>query len=275
MSTGSSRWYLRKSWILRDPLYTLSLASNIAVPFFDTVYASDSSSLKGGLVSAPVDQKLSRVLWRTAAKKAKNPRLQTKTAALHRIRHADFEEVEQKDDLPWAEESAPRPVGLRYDFIELCGGAGVVTEELTKLGAVCGPVFDLSYSRRYDITDRRVFAWVAFMCEEGRLRSFMAAPPCTTFSPAAHPCLQTYKKPLGIDPRHPRVVHGNDMAFSCMGLLMVGKRTKTPRMMETPRRSKLRWTPQWIRLRALGADEVHLASCAYGSPHQRSLLYWL
>ena len=222
-------------------------------------------------MTTEVSEALSRSLWRTASKKAKNPRLQSRTAALHRIHDEAFEEVDHEDEQIWHDEEIDRPVGLCFDFIELCGGAGVVTKEACRLGLTCGPIFDLSYSRRYDITDRRVFSWVTFMCEEGRLLSFLAAPPCTTFSPAAHPCLRTYRQPLGIDPKHPRVVHGNKMAFSCMGLLLVGKRTKTPGMMETPRRSKLRWTPQWKRLRVLGADEVHLASCEYGSPHQKEL----
>lgn len=223
-------------------------ASNIAVPFSTTVYASDASTKKGGLVATDVSEALSRSLWRTSVKKAKNPRLPSRTAALHRIHDESFEEVEQEEDLPWPPEDVSRPIGLCFD-LELCGGAGVVSKEASRLGLVCGPVFDLSYSRRYDITDRRVFSWIAFMCEEGRLQSFLAAPPCTTFSPAAHPCLRTYKQPLGLDPKHPRVVHGNNIAFSCMGLLLVGRRTRTPGMM--------------------GADEVHLATCEYGSPHQK------
>ena len=248
-------------------------ASNIAVPFSDQIYASDASTLKGGLVSATVSEELSRMLWRTSLKKAKNPKLQSRTAALHRIHDAHFEEEDVFEEREEEGEEVSRPIGLYFDFIELCGGAGVVSRELVRLGCVCGPVFDISYSKRYDITDKRVFAWIAFMCEEGRLKSFLAAPPCTTFSPAAHPCLRTYKLPLGIDPSHPRVVHGNAMAFSCGGLLMVAKRTRTPGMMETPRRSKLRWTPQWKQLKSLGADEVLLASCEYGSPHQKEFAF--
>ena len=243
--------------------------TNIAAPFSDRVYASDASTVKGGLVFAEVGEDISRVLWRTSTKKVKSQKLQSRTAALHRIKDEGFEELpDDEDELP-REVDFGRPVGLHFDFIEVCGGAGVVTSELTKLGAVCGPVIDISYSQKYDITDRRVFEWLAYMCEHGRLRSFLAAPPCTTFSPAAHPCPRTYKQPLGIDPLHPRVVHGNDMAFSCMGLLMIAKRTRTPGMMETTRRSKLRWTPQWQGLLSLGAEEVHLASCAYGSLHQK------
>ena len=242
-------------------------ASNIAAPFSDVVYASHASSGKGGLVAAPVPEELSKVLWRTAVRKPKNPRLQSRTAALHRIKDAWFEEVEETNSWDPDHLHVDHPVGLSFDFIEVCGGAGVVTKQLVLRGVVCGPILDISYSKRYDITDRRVFEWLAFMLEEGRLKTLMAAPPCATFSPAAFPSLRSYRKPLGYNLTHPRVVHGNDMAFSCLGLLMVGK--SSPSMMETTRRSKLRWTPQWKQPRAIGADEVHLASCEYGSPHQK------
>lgn len=59
-------------------------ASNIAAPF----YASDASTLKGG----------SRSLWRTAQKKAKNPKLQSRTYALCRIKDPFHEEVEEEGE---------------------------------------------------------------------------------------------------------------------------------------------------------------------------------
>ena len=133
---------------------------------------------------------------------------------------------------------------MRYDFIEVCGGAGVVTKALVALGVVCGPIFDISYSRQYDITNCIVPAWLAFMCEDGHLRAFLAAPPCTTFSPAARPPLRSYRKLLGFQRRHPKVLHGNRLAFSPMGLRVVGKRTGVAGMLETLRLSEMRWTPQ-------------------------------
>ena len=272
-TSSTTRHLSRKA---ADELLVLSClgvvaASNLAVPFSERIYASDASTEKGGLVSSEIATRLSRTLWRTAARSAKNPKLESRTAALHRIRDSFFEDEidveEGKEDA--LSSRVERPVGLRFDFIELCGGAGVVTKEMIRLGCICGPVFDISYSQRYDITDRRVFQWIAFMCEQGRLKSFLTAPPCTTFSPAAFPALRSFKKPLGFNPRHPRVLHGNDMAFSSIGSMMIAKRTKVFGLMETPRRSKLRWTPHWKAMRSLGADEVHLASCQYGSPHMK------
>ena len=207
-------------------------ASNLAAPFSDRVYASDASTRKGGLVVATITPDLSKMLWRTSNKKVKNLALQSRTASLHRIHDASFKELEEEDD-QGPDTDVHRPIGLSFDFIELCGGAGVVTKQMSLLGFVCAPVFDISYSRRCDVTNRKVFAWIAFMCESGRLRSFLAAPPCTTFSPAAHPCLRSYKQPLGFDRRHPRVLQGNDLAFSCLGTMLVARRTRTPGMLET------------------------------------------
>ena len=273
LDTGSSRLHPLPRAVAEEMLVLACLgpfaASNVAAPFSTTVYASDSSALKGGLVAAEIPEDVVCSLWRTAQQKVKNPKLQSRTAALHRIKDEFFEEFAEEDDPVEENVDVSRPIGLRFDFLEICGGAGVASKHLSSLECCVGPVFDISYSRKYDIASRRVFLWLAFMCEEGRLLSFLAAPPCTTFSPAAFPPLRSYSKPLGFCRTHPRVLHGNDMAFSSMGLMVVAKRTKTPGVLETPRRSKMRWTPQWKRLPVLGADEVHLASCAFGSVRQK------
>lgn len=191
------------------------MASNVAVPFAPRVYASDASVQRGGVVVAQIPTEMSRVLWRTANKKGKNIPLPSKTAALHQLHDVDFE----FEDLPEPGPSAVvgRPIGLRYDFIEICGGAGVVTEQLVGMNVVCGPVFDIADSFQYDIKNAQAISWLAFMMEQGRLMSFLAAPPCATFSPAAWPCLRSYKEPLGFCRTHPRVLHGNALAFACLG----------------------------------------------------------
>ena len=97
----------------------------------------------------------------------------------------------------------PRPIVLMLQFLEICGGAGKATACLVKRGAVCRPVLDLSISEHYNIANHRVLSWVAFMLEQDTLLSFLVAPPCTAFSPAARPSLRTYKRPRGIAQRAP------------------------------------------------------------------------
>lgn len=168
-----------------------------------------------------------------------------------------------------ADFEAERPIGLRFEFIEVCGGSGVVTKELVKLGVVCGPVLDLSMSQQYNLQNDRVVGWIIFMMEDGRLEAYLVAPPCTSFSAACHPPLRSYALPRGFDPHHPKVHLGNCLAFVALALLYVALRLGVFGMGEQPRRSKMRWLREWRRLVELGATEVTLASCSYGSPHQK------
>ena len=224
---------------------------------------------------ARVGSELSKILWRTSNRKGKSIPLPSRTAALHQSHDTSFEFGEE--DFPVGEEEdscgVERPIGMNFEFIEVFGGAGVVTKKLCGLGVVCGPVLDLSESLQYDLRKHKVFLWLCFMMESQRLLSFLASPPCTTFSPAAHPCLRSYRIPLGFDRTHPRVLLGNQLAFSSFALMKVALRMKVYGMTETTRRSKLRWTRMWRRLLERGADEVILASCEYGSPHQKEFAF--
>lgn len=115
------------------------------------------------------------------------------------------------------------------------------------MGVVCGPILDITYSPHYNLMENRVIFWWIFMMEERRVRSFLVAPPCTTFSLAAHPSLRSYAKPEGYDPYHPRVMVGNLLASAALLLLYVGLRLRIFGLGEQPRRSKMRWLRQWRR----------------------------
>ena len=183
-----------------------------------------------------------------------------------------FEErCEDEDGLH--EEGVRRPLGLYFDFIELCGGAGVVSKHLSALGAVVGPVFDLSFSSQYDLANHRVLMWFIHMLESGRLKSMLCSPPCTSFSPAAHPCVRSYACPEGFDQTNEKVIIGNILAYYTLVLLLVGFRVMAFVMAENPRRSKMRWLRVWKAILAMGAVETFLASCMYGSPHQKEFVF--
>lgn len=79
-------------------------ASNVSVPFSTVLYASDASTLKGGLVSADISEELSRSLRRISTKKAKNPG-GFRAEQLHRTHDQDFEEVLM---MPYAMSSSKR-----------------------------------------------------------------------------------------------------------------------------------------------------------------------
>ncbi len=252
------------------------LASNLAAPAPDTVYATDASMAMGGIVSKPIAPSVSLFLWRDADKRGANLPLQPRSTAflqkydpMHEDVGGDPNDEEEGKDV----REVDRPIGLMFDFVEICGGSGVVTAELCRLGARCGPIFDITFSQKYDLTDLRIISWCITMMEQGRLLAFLVAPPCTTFSPAAFPPLRSYDCPEGFDVHHPRVELGNRLAFASICLLMVALRMRVHGLGEQPRRSKMRWLRQWKRLLELGAKEVWTASCSFGSPHQKELCF--
>ena len=248
-------------------------SSNLAAPFHGRVFATDASMEKGGVVEADCPLEVVKALWRGADRKGASVAMSSSVAELLEEYDESHEVIPSQAsyfyDQKIASTEAERPIGLHFDFIEICGGSGVVTAELIKLGIICGPVFDLSLSSRYDLCDKRVVAWFLFMMEEGRLRSFLVAPPCTSFSPAAFPAVRSYANPRGFDPLNPKVFLGNSLAFIALALLFAGLRLGVAGLGEQPRRSKMRWLAEWRRLVELGASEVTLASCSDGSPHQK------
>lgn len=227
-------------------------------------------------------------LWRDADRRGANVPLQSRSSILAKCCDESYEDEAGEDVAGFAEGPSSeiygggdadgstgisRPIGLSYDFIEVCGGSGVVTSALCALGVVCGPILDITYSRHYDLTDGRLIQWVIYLMEQGRLRSFLVAPPCTTFSPAAHPALRSYRVPEGFQRLHPRVHLGNRLAFASLALLFAGLRLRVFGLGEQPIRSKMRWLKQWQRLLVLGAREAFLAACMYGSPHQKEFVF--
>lgn len=163
------------------------------------------------------------------------------------------EESFEEDGGLFGEVKPQRPIGMRFQFIEVCGGSGVVTKELIKLGIICGPALDLSISKQYDVKNRQVLQWVVFLLEEDRLDSFLVAPPCTTFSPAAHLCCRSYEELRGFLPLSEKALQGNFLAFAALFLIMVALRMKKIGLLEQPRRSKRRRLSEWQRLVLLGA----------------------
>ena len=256
------------------------MVSNLAVPFLDEIFATDASNAKGGITKATVPEEVAKALWRTADKNAPNlPLLRSSQSVVreHDLLHEEDEAFEgsfAKDGrTERGDEEVSRPIGLNFQFIEICGGSGVVTEWASKAGLVCGPVIDLAHSRQYNLAFPQVLSWVLFMLEEKRISGYLVSPPCTSFSPAAYPAVRSYEIPRGFNPALEKVRVGNKLAFASITLLHGGLRLNCFGLGEQPWRSKMRWLREWRALVKRGATEVKVASCAFGSPHQKEFCF--
>ena len=244
--------------------------SDASADFLGKAYATDASLKKGAIVSAEVGRELSRALWLSGDKKGNYTRLDNPFRSARRHLGQDL-------DQEWFEEHewVDKPIALCFDFVEIFGGVGRVSEAMASLGYTVAPVLDLTSSKAYDLGTLDMLRWVIHMVESGRFRSLLLAPPCTTFSPAAHPACRSYKVPKGWFRRRPKVFFGNLMAFRSMIIMRCAVRCKVPAGTEQPRRSKMRWLPEWKSMMNMGCEEAVVASCMFGSPHQKEFCFLL
>ncbi len=251
------------------------MTSDLSVPLGDRVFCTDSSEAKGAVVSTKVSQTLSRFCWRSGAKKGGYAKLLTKQEALlHRLSSRFCGDLLPDDD-GFCEEEKPRKSPLlRFDFLEICGGASKVSRELSLLGWTVGPSLDLDSSPFFDLSSLDLFRWVCHLLESGRLDGFLVQPPCTTFSPAQHPSLRAYRQPRGFNPLEARTLLGTCLALRSLGLMLVASRVGAIGLLEQSRRSKMAWLDEWQAfLENEWAHEEWCASCMYGSPHQKEFRF--
>ena len=242
--------------------------SNVAVEYLDRVWATDASNHKGAIVAASIHPEVQEALWLGTYKKGAYTHLDNGFhATLRSIGEVD-EDLEQPSPFQDVPAISKQPL-LYFDFVELCGGAGKVSAAMSNLGFSVAPILDLSESEHYDLTGLRFTEWCIYMLEEGRFRSFLIAPPCTTFSPAAHPAVRSYKEPLGFSRTDPKTLRGNLLAFRALCLLTVARQCERPCAGEQSRLSKMCWLELWKALLEKGFSEAVIASCVFGSIHRK------
>eukprot|EP00435_Cladocopium_sp_Y103_P032998 s1823_g8.t1 len=216
------------------------MCSNAAVDYLGEAFATDASLAKGAVVTADIGRETCEELWLSSEKKGHYVMLESGFREI--LKHVG-EDVEPGFTEPQLVRPKASPL-LYFDFVEICGGVGAVSKAALDLGLSVAPPLDLSGSPHYDLTDLRLLEWIMHMVSEKRFLSFLIEPPCTTFSPAAHPCLRSYKQPYGFCRENPRVMHGNSLAFRALVLLRYGKKHRAPCGLEQPRRSKMAWLGQ-------------------------------
>lgn len=242
------------------------ILSDIAVPFSETLFATDASDTRGAVVSTEVGCEVVQLLSRCFKTKGSYTRLQSSwTCLLQRV--GLYEELPEEHPAANVE----RPLAYSFSFIEIFAGSSRVTAALSRLGVVCGPPIDLSKSEEYDVSQVRVISWLFHLIERGSLRGFMLEPPCTTFSIMRRPALRSAEAPFGFDPRDPQTRDGNVLAHRSLQLLKKAAVHRVSGVLERPFTAKTKHLPAYKAILSLPqASEVRADSCQFGSVHQKS-----
>eukprot|EP00435_Cladocopium_sp_Y103_P045749 s1324_g13.t1 len=242
-------------------IFGLVAITDLSACYHDRLFATDASMSQGAVVSRPISEKTARVLWLGGDKKGGYSALDPPFRELRRA---------IGEDLDLASQSPKPSLEFRFDFVEICGGAASISKFLAGRGYRVMPPIELSDSPHFDICNLKLVEWLCDMLRSGRLNSLMAEPVCTTFSPAAHPAVRSYKEPLGFDRRNPKTLLGNCIAFRCLFLVWYAAVCECPSLAEQPRLSKMAWLSVWrFLLEFKGFSEAVVASCQFGSIHKK------
>ena len=246
------------------------IVSDVSAPVSRTVYATDASLQKGAIVKTDVPLDVAKCLWLDGDRKGNYTKLDNGfRAALKSIEEYDDSLDEQLADVLRPGVCPEKPPLFRFDFVEVCGGAGKVSKELALRGYVIAPILDLSFSLQYNLVNIDLLNWLVYMLSNNYIRSAMCEPPCTTFSPAAHPACRSYDCPLGWDRSTPKVHLGNILAFRNLVVIYVCHRHQRPGCLEQSRLSKMAWLSAWRWLLSIGCQESVVASCNFNSPRRK------
>ena len=252
------------------------MATDVRAPVSRRLFATDASMEKGAVVETKIAQDISECLWKGGDKKGSNMLVDNPFRALRKHIGEDldeesylFDEEVYESFVRSREESFEKERPFYFDFVELCGGVGAVSKAMASRGYVVAPVLDLSASKQYNIGSLRMLEWIFHMLRKGRFRSIMCEPPCTTFSPAAHPAVRSYENPWGFNRKFRKTWFGNLLAFRNLLVMDYARRCRRPSLLEQPRLSKMAWLPGWRALLRKGLVEAVLAACMFGSPHKK------
>ena len=241
-------------------------ASDLSAPYLKKIYATDASMSKGAIVSTDIPEDVAKALCLGSDKKGAYVLLDSAPRSI--LKHVgEFED--DKSDGEEVFEQIEKPPQFRFDFVELCGGAGALSDAMRNLGCVVAPVLDLSDSKKYNLCELQFLNWIFHMLDEGLFESIFCEPPCTSFSAAAHPACRSYRCPEGWNRKLPKVFRGNMLGFRSILVVRHAVRRRRGAGLEQPRLSKMCWLRAWAWLLRLGCEEAVVASCQFGSPHRK------
>ena len=254
---------------------TLSIlcCTDVSVKYAQKLYATDASLNRGAVTSFHIPEELNKTLWLSGDKKGCYTKPDNEAKTL--LRGLGHDDEDPGHDVPPCYEAPSHGLDFDFDFVEICGGSGVVSEQAARLGLkVCTPI-DLSKSPHFDLRSIDLLWWILGVIRSGRFRSVCCEPPCNTFSPAQHPASRSYSQPLGFDRLDARTLLGNILAFRCLIICWCSSIYHRPSLLEQPHLSKMAWLSAWQFLLRLGFEEAVLASCAFGSKHRKQFRFLL
>ncbi|CAE7475201.1 unnamed protein product, partial [Symbiodinium necroappetens] len=217
------------------------LTCDVSAPWSHTVFATDSSTTKGAIVEAEVGPEVTSLLWRSDPRAASSGRLLSKDeAVLHQI---DLDREPAADCL---EPGPRRPPACRFHFLEVWGSAGALSEPLVALGWTAGPRLDPSISCEYDPSSSRVFEWICFLVEKGRVDAIGISLPLATFSWAVRPPVRSVARPFGWAPLDEKVRRANRCAHLALAVLRVCRLHGLPAVLLHPVASFATSLPAWV-----------------------------
>ena len=253
-------------------LMSIVALTDVSVPYLPKLFATDASMTKGAVVSKDISPELSERLWLCGDRKGGYTKLDNEFRSILRGLGSEYFDDEDPHEPRYISGPASA-IDFVFDFVEICGGSGVLSKAAASIGlTVCTPI-GLSSSPHFDLCNLDLLWWILGMIRGGRFRSVCLEPPCTTFSAAQHPASRSYSNPLGFNRSDPKTLLGNTMAFRCLLILWYAGSYGRPSLLEQPRLSKMAWLALWRYLLKCGFSEAVLASCRFGSPHQKEFRF--
>ena len=142
------------------------MVANLRAEVEEKIYATDASLAKGAIVSAQLPEETVKALWLGGDKKGGYSKLDNPfRATLRAVEEFSDEEAEEAG----FEFSPERPPSFVFDFVEICGGVGKVSEAMVDKGYTVAPPLDLSYSKAYNMEDSQLMSWIFHMMREGKV----------------------------------------------------------------------------------------------------------
>ena len=142
-------------------IFSIVAASDVSVKYLHKLYASDASMTKGAVVSRQITDTQAKILWLGGDKRGAYTRLDPPFRELARTCGIDdFEDEATADLIP------SKGLSFDFDFVEICGGVGAVSEALSKRGFIVMPPIELSDSPHFDIRDLKLVNWLCNMLQE-------------------------------------------------------------------------------------------------------------